>query len=472
MGISSASLDNDHRMIATAFMLRIGGAVAGQSQAVRILTLPRCGPSPGTTPGMLIMGSHRRSLASSSSGSNGSEPRLSRRNKVDLLALAMGICGGVGYYYLSESGETWEERVRRTKHRLVVSVLELETKQATTRYQTQGVLFDKKRAVNEYECTPRIRNLDQRLTNGPFSENSQEAYSNRPPPAVRRYIADTMTASSESNGNILGGRDPWFLYPKAVASIYQKGEFYAANQWYPFEATMIASTSLECPGFVWDARTTILAIPHNVLEYYIPHGSDGGKMITHVGEGKTVTRACGKYPLIQFEEDDPYLFFWLAMTPMFPGVFLSQHGDCRTASTNLLEWSNLDNKFGSQDYASGKLLCDDGERCLVEFFFNEEQGMFLLERIQVASRTGDIWQASYRDYRKFEVGTESAAPKENNQRSKNHRAKIPIESDSLGTSGGSILLRLPSKIEIGKGQGDKYRSHLKMKNRHLEYSTP
>ena len=101
MGISSASLDNDHRMIATAFMLRIGGAVAGQSQAVRILTLPRCGPSPGTTPGMLIMGSHRRSLASSSSGSNGSEPRLSRRNKVDLLALAMGICGGVGYYYLS-----------------------------------------------------------------------------------------------------------------------------------------------------------------------------------------------------------------------------------------------------------------------------------------------------------------------------------------------------------------------------------
>ena len=417
--------------------------------------------------------------SSSSSGRNGNEPKLSGRNKRDLLFLAVGLCGGIGYH-LSFSDSDWEDEVVRTaKHQLMASLLSATNRNASNR---GGLGNDSEKMNGIISTNPASRGHDN-TNHHRFASHQEELFSDRSPPAVvRKYIASALlpsslspTSSSSSDG--ISARQKG-LPPLTIANIHQSGEFYAMCQWYPFEATQMASTSMENPGFVWEARTTILLIPNHVLEYYVPRINDNNNNNKiRVGEGKIVTKAWGKYPLIQIEEDDPYLFFWLAMTPLFPAVFLSQQ-EHQQGKVEILRWNNNENNLDEADQnqtrASAQLLCDDGENRLVEFFFREDDGM--LRRIRVSSCTDkeeEPWQATYEDYKQFQVGGIS----------KNRNEKLETDRDPRGHRGGaadqnrrqpdeSLLLVVPSKIEIGKGEGDQYRPHFKINNHHLEYCKP
>ena len=248
----------------------------------------------------------------------------------------------------------------------------------------------------------------------------------------------------------------------------QSGEFYAAGQWYPFNATLLAMASTTNPGFVWDARMTILNLSNRVLEYYVTitnnnnnnnntnNSTGGGKG----GEGNIITKVWGKYPLIQIEEEDPYILFWLAMTPMFPSVLLQQQG-----RSGVLNWINSNSRLSAHDNlrtcATARLVTVGDGTFLVEYFFREEDD--LLIRIKVTSSTclnGDDepWQAFYDDYKHLVSDFESEdgdGRQHQRQQQQQQQQRRP--------------LLVPSKIEIGKGEGDQYRPHLKINNHHLEY---
>ena len=246
-------------------------------------------------------------------------PKLGYRSKRDLIIIAVGACGVGGYLFTSNE---WDEDVRTAKERLLLAA------------SHHGYWYDNNTL--------------------PSSEQDNNDFQNSPPPPIIKQYIESVAKESHS----------------IVIQAQQSGEFYAARQWYPFtDATLLAVASTKTPGFVWNARTTILGLTNHVLEYLVE------------GKGYITTKVWGKYPMIQVEEDDPYLFFWLAMVPLFPRVLLQ-------SNNGVLIWKL------THDVSSAKAqLCIDksnDEDYLVEFFFQQKDDhrdnhRVLLRRIQVTS---------------------------------------------------------------------------------------
>uniref|UniRef100_A0A7S0F7F3 Uncharacterized protein n=1 Tax=Pseudo-nitzschia arenysensis TaxID=697910 RepID=A0A7S0F7F3_9STRA len=343
-------------------------------------------------------------LFSTSSSSSRKEPRLSSRNKRDLLFLAVGTCGFIGYY-LHHRDDNWKEDVWKIKNKLKASSIVEKNK----RYSRQ--------------------------------ENS---FSSHTPPVILSHLEKALQHRQQP--------------PPLIVTAHQSGEFLASRQWYPFEATLMAAASTTNPGFVWDAQTNILNLSNNVLEYLISTNKSKNDSEHQECESESgiVTKVWGKYPLIQIEEEDPFILFWLAMTPLFPAVFLAMDGReglLKWKDNNVLFDTNLNSESGNDKNTSAKAhLADGKETLLVEFLFRNEDG--LLHKIKVTSQKNperELWQAVYKNYTQHIVAVDWD----------NHKG----EKDNKE----SRQILIPSYIEIGKGEGDQYRPHFKIYNRNLSY---
>ena len=344
------------------------------------------------------------------------EPKFSNRNKRDLLILAVGTCGAFGYHILHRNSN-WDQDV----------------------WTLQNKLIGKKRRRDE--------TANGRIVNSTKMLPQNDDFPNRPPPAVLQFIekvlSEPMSSGEDYSNDIYHQRLSW-----PIATATQSGEFYASKQWYPFDATLMAAASTENPGFVWDARTTILQLSNRIVEYFITHHNENN-------ETGIVTKIWGKYPLIQVEEEDPYLLFWLAMTPLFPTVFL-QLGD-EHGRSSVLKWNDNDivfrteatknNRKGTKGYASAEL--DDGsDKYFAEFFFGENDQLY---KIKVTSPSlPQSWQAIYSNYQE-------------------HVVIVKQRGDSDDGNDSKVSVLIPSNIEIGKGEGDDYQAHFKINNWHLSY---
>eukprot|EP00536_Pseudo-nitzschia_multiseries_P012134 jgi/Psemu1/31030/gm1.31030_g len=446
------------------------------------------------------------------------EPGLSGQNRRDLLILATGVCGAIGYgfYY---GGNDWDAEVGTAKHRLLKGI-------HASSIPDRG------------ECGAAAA-ASVSVSLGSDCDNSGlQMQMHTHTPAFRRYLDSALPRSlrfgSNSNSNSNDSHEESSPTP-TIATVVQSGEFYAARQWYPFEATLTASMVPDRPGFVWDARTTIVGLPHSVLECLLPSerigsdDNDNDKAQPKV-VGSIVTKAWGKYPLIEVEEDDPYVLFWLAMTPLFPSVFGAaprredyneneydydydyENGIPNRVAPELAvgNWNwNSTTTASSDGTACGgqaQLLCDDGEHRAVEFVVGcefehdadrdrdididtqeEGGGVPLLRRIVVTSlHPSDddndddalllLWQATYGDYEYRQCPT--AAPFGHRRAA----ASAAEEDGGVGVCVGLgqeeneesvplLLWRVPTTIEIGKGQGDDYQPRFRIRNHHIEYST-
>ena len=223
----------------------------------------------------------------------------------------------------------------------------------------------------------------------------------------------------------------------------------------------MAAAFTDNPGFVWDARTTILKLSNRILEYYITHSNEDNdatynEQPTVQAESGIVTKIWGKYPLIQVEEEEPFILFWLAMTPLFPSVFL-QLGD-EHMRNSVLTWKDNEivfrtklrgnNRNTTEGQASAELF-DGSDKFFVEFFFGEEDD--LLHKIKVTSPSlPKSWQATYSNYQE-------------------HIVVVNQKDDDKDRKTIELEVLIPSKIEIGKGEGDHYQAHFKINNWHLNY---
>ena len=253
-------------------------------------------------------------------------------------------------------------------------------------------------------------------------------------------------------------------------------------------------------GFVWDAKTTIFKLSHRILESYyynynystsIQGGNDdddanaggvtGGD---DVGVGTIITKLWGIFPFVlQLEEDDPYILFWLAMIiPLYPKNVL--------LNNKLLIWNNNSNETlhdhdsdsasSSSCIAKAELCCnDDNDKTNsttntfdLEFIFDNDTD--LLISIKVTERRRNLtndesneqqqpyWQVFYKDYKQVPLSS-----KQQQQRQRQ------ISSSSLF---------IPTTIEIGRGAGcgdnanddnnkdsSSFRSHFKIHNHRIKY---
>ena len=377
------------------------------------------------------------------------EPTLSVTNRRDLLFLAVGICGAFGYYLFHRDSD-WEKDVLAVQNKLIASS-----------------------GRSENSACEIVNNKELPLPR-------ESSFSNQPPPVVLRYVEKVLQQQPVSS---LPSRNQQQDYGDAIddttnifrqhptpliITAHQSGEYFASRQWYPFEAIMTAVASFANPGFVWDARTTILNLSNRVLEYYITYtnknddDNDSKPQTLFNSESGIVTKVWGKYPLIQVEEEDPYLLFWLAMTPLYPTVFLQlDHNEGRN---QVLKWNDNDiviSTSSSSNARKSDKACaiakladyDTDTAFIVEFFFREEDD--LLQKIKVTSPSLDQpWQAIYDNYEQ-------------------HVVVVNLEDGIEGEDRHDLKSRqqilIPSSIEIGKGEGDQYHAHFKINNMHLSY---
>ncbi len=340
---------------------------------------------------------------SSSSSRSRKEPRLSSRNKRDLFFLAVGTCGFFGYF-LHHRDDNWDEDVWKIQNRLKASSLVERSK---------------------------------------LYSRQESSFSNHPPPIILKYTEKVLQHHQQ--------------LPPSIVTAHQAGEFLASRQWYPFEATLMAAASPTNPGFVWDAQTTILNLSNNVLEYLITNKSKNyGENEECEIESGVITKVWGKYPLIQIEEEDPFILFWLAMIPVFPAAFLALDGDegvLKWKDNNVLFGININSESGNETNPSASAFLAGGTNSLlVEFFFRNE----LLHKIKVTSQENpeqELWQAVYKNYTQHAVALDWAIDTDHEDKKE------------------SLQILIPSYIEIGKGEGDQYRPHFKINNRKLSYET-
>jgi len=378
------------------------------------------------------------------------EPKLSGRNRRDLFVLATGVCGAT-WYYLVHRDNDWDEEVRGARYKLMRWIARRSRSRSPhTEFGAEG-------------------SLDSALR--PF--------------AFHRYLSGALPprfGNIQDSGN---SDDPSFL--PTVATVTQSGEFFAARQWHPFEATLTASMVPDRPGFVWDARTTIVGLPHSVLECLLPSNNElendsdsetANSSSSSSVVGSIVTKAWGKYPLIKVEEEDPYVLFWLASTPLFPSVFCARplENDAPNGMV-ALEWSAA----SSTGNATAHLLCNDGVRRRLEFVVdpddtnadnNADEGVpLLLRRIRVIpnkdTNDGDPWQATYGDYRQCLITVVATRSKEEPGEEQRHDG-----GDSGDGESARLLWRVPTTIEIGKGTGEDYRPRFRIRNHRIEFGTP
>ena len=306
---------------------------------------------------------------SSSRGQHQGQPRLSRRAKVDLFVIAAGAVGS--WLYLRDSD--WERDAWEEKERLLDSA-----------------------------------------KNGNI--NTSQASNDELPMPLRKYLETAMT-NDDATG--ISHDDA------KVVSVDQKGAFFASHQWYPFHSNLLIKTGShhqdDLPGFVWEAAVSILKMPNRVLETYIK------------GHGSITTKAWGKVPLIQVEEEEPYILFWLAMAPLIPSAFALPPED---ASPPLISWNSV------QDLHTCSVTLIDrstNERFEMELQFDPTT--HLLQSIRVTSPCLPYpWQAQYRNYQVLAENNDSAPSR----------------------------ILVPSHIEVGKWKDNGHLElHLKITNERM-----
>eukprot|EP00934_Nitzschia_sp_Nitz4_P006688 Nitzschia sp. Nitz4//scaffold178_size73299//12482//13408//NITZ4_005693-RA/size73299-processed-gene-0.24-mRNA-1//-1//CDS//3329539104//6678//frame0 len=230
-----------------------------------------------------------------------------------------------------------------------------------------------------------VESAKQRLFQSAMATDSIETADNVPIP-IQRYLQRIGCDLDQGN---------------ASSKLYQSdqsGEFYAVHQWFPYQATMWYHASNARPGYVWSAETTILQMPNYVLQSFVN------------GDANTTTKAYGKYPLIQVEEEEPYILLWLAQVPVFPHAW-TQSGKLVWKSTHDLHQANA-------------TLSDGNETFQVQCIFEDN----LLKSIHVTSPSlGKPWKANYSNYKRRPDG-----------------------------------VLVPEVIEIGKGEGADFNLHYKV----------
>lgn len=259
-------------------------------------------------------------------------PRLSPRSRRDLFLVIGGALGS--WLYIRNSD--WDRDVREAKERLLI-------------------LSSRSRSVR---------------TNGtaPYREDV--------PLPLRHYLDQVWNRAAP-------------LDPRSnLVSVEQTGKFFASQEWYPFNARLLALAHSDSsnipPGFVWEANVEILKMPNRILQTFMD------------GKGAIVTKQAGKIPMIQVEEEEPYILFWLAMTPLMPSVFVYDSPNGGKEKPTIL-WNSVTDLSS----CSGQLLDKGDNRTYhMEFEFSDETK--LLKSIKVTSPSLPVpWQVNYYDYRRL-----------------------------------------------------------------------
>ena len=218
------------------------------------------------------------------------------------------------------------------------------------------------------------------------------------PPPVKRYLDEVLPVQANSRRHKL-------------SAAKQSGEFLAAQKWYPFEASLRIKGSFGDPCFVWNANTTIYGMPQQILQTLVG------------GRGSITTKAWGKIPTVQIQEEEPFILFWLAMLPLCPQALIQNQLEHQS-----LEWIEYD--FHT---ARARLITyPDREEYNLEFQFDKNSNV-LLSIAVTADCIEEPWKVTYRDYMRF-------------------------RDDLLA----------PSRIEIGKGTGPRFRYHMTLINRSMQ----
>ncbi|CAJ1959203.1 unnamed protein product [Cylindrotheca closterium] len=329
--------------------------------------------------------STRRSF-SSSKKTKQEPPKLSRRGKVDLFLIITVALGS--WLYLRDSD--WDRDAWNEKEKLLDIALLREKEKNTTKSATQ------------------------------------ESHDRLPMP-LRKYLDTAMANVPGTTPN-----DSKSVQKRArVVSVDQTGMFFASQQWYPFRSNLLTKTVFhqdDFPGFVWEASVTIMGMPNKVLETYSN------------GQGGIITKAWGKVPLIQVEEEEPYILFWLAMAPLIPSTFdpNSESPEQSETSQPLITWNSV------QDLTTCSGTMVDratNERFEMELQFDPTT--YLLQSIRVTSPClPHPWQVQYSNY------------------------QVLRGNDEDPRSG----VLVPCEIEVGKWKPDDGHLdlHLKITNQHMQ----
>lgn len=219
-----------------------------------------------------------------------------------------------------------------------------------------------------------------------------------PPPPVQRFL-NRIKLPGTPNGE----------RPETICVVQQSGEFFASHEWYPFKSFLLVSGSFEDPRFLWHAKTKIYGMPQHILQKLMQ------------GQGTIITKAWGKIPTVQLQEEEPYVLFWLGMLPLCPQALLQIPAD-----STRLEWTVHDLYT-----ARARLVSSNPEEDEYQIQFDFDPISNLLQSITVtADSLEKPWKSYYSDYQ------------------------------SLGQN-----LLMPSRIVIGKMAEDgDCRLHLKIQN--------
>jgi hypothetical protein len=293
-----------------------------------------------------------------------SPPKLSRRSKLDLLLV---VSGAVGTWLYAKNSD-WDQDVWDAKQRLLSSAVKIDP-------------------------------LYREAISGAKEADDL-------PLPVKKYLEEALNDPDAFPSN------PKRWQPQ-LTSVHQSGEFFASHQWYAFTSRLLTLT--HAPGFVWESHVEILKIPNRVLETFIDQ------------KGSIITKAWGKFPMIQVEEEEPYILFWLAMAPLTPTAFLENSNAQDNAP--IITWNPI------HDLSScSAQLYDNGEKVNFQLEFEFYQDTQLLKSIKVTSPClPQPWQAIYKDYRQVNK------------------------------------LCVPTTIEVGKWFEGELKLHLKLTNRQLEF---
>jgi hypothetical protein len=290
-------------------------------------------------------------------------PTLSWRSRVDLFLVVAGALGSWVYIQSSD----WDRDVWEAKQRLLKDASETSS------------------------------SWDQQHT--PMEEQSDL------PLPLQTYLNVALNGPDPKHRNLVSAK--------------QSGEFFASQRWYPFTSNLLVlahSDERETPpGFVWEAAVEILQMPNRVLESYIE------------GKGNIITKAWGKIPMIQMEEEEPFILFWLAMTPLCPVTFRQTNISKRKRP--VIVWNSIHDLSS----CSGELLDEsNGNTFYIELGFDQDTK--LLKSIRVTSTClPKPWQVNYNDY---------------------HR----MSDDFL----------FPTRIEVGTWSGQEFHGHLKIVNHEVQ----
>lgn len=167
----------------------------------------------------------------------------------------------------------------------------------------------------------------------------------------------------------------------AAVHIKQEGTFnnkLGSDAWSPFTATVDVVT--QRPGFVWDARISMMGIPVHVHDAYVG------------GEGILRGRLLGALPVMEMrgtpEAAEGELYRYLAEAPCYPTALLPSQG---------VRWEAVDNS------SARVTLEDGGTRVTMLFTFGEDD---LIESVYAEARGREVsgkivptpWKGTWSQY--------------------------------------------------------------------------